>query len=284
MDGIFAPFAFEFMQRAFVAALVVGLLCSTMGTYVVLRKLSFIGDGLAHASFAGIVIAYLRGVNYAFGAGVVAVITALSIGFVHRRAKVSLDTSIGVLFTGAFALGIFLMSRSKRSTVDLQSYLFGDILGVSRGDLVTIVVLALLVAVVVAALYRPLLYTSFDPVVAQASGIRATFVDDMLLVLLSLTIIVSLQSVGIILVAALLVTPAAAAAQLTRRFVPMLLLSGAFGVVSSVGGLYLSYELGSASGATIVLLATLLFFGAIAVSALVRRRAASTAAVGAGSA
>lgn len=284
MDGIFAPFAFEFMQRAFVAALVVGLLCSTMGTYVVLRKLSFIGDGLAHASFAGIVIAYLRGVNYAFGAGVVAVITALSIGFVHRRAKVSLDTSIGVLFTGAFALGIFLMSRSKRSTVDLQSYLFGDILGVSRGDLVTIVVLALLVAVVVAALYRPLLYTSFDPVVAQASGIRATFVDDMLLVLLSLTIIVSLQSVGIILVAALLVTPAAAAAQLTRRFVPMLLLSGAFGVVSSVGGLYLSYELGSASGATIVLLATLLFFGAIAASALVRRRAASTAAVGAGSA
>jgi ABC-type Mn2+/Zn2+ transport system permease subunit len=134
IDGILAPFAFEFMQRAFVAALVVGLLCSMMGTYVVLRKLSFIGDGLAHASFAGIVIAYLRGLNYAFGAGVVAVVTALSIGYVHRRAKVSLDTSIGVLFTGAFALGIFLMSRSARSTVDLQSYLFGDILGVSRGD------------------------------------------------------------------------------------------------------------------------------------------------------
>jgi ABC-type Mn2+/Zn2+ transport system permease subunit len=260
------------MQRAFVAALVVGLLCSMMGTYVVLRKLAFIGDGLAHASFAGIVIAYLRGLNYAFGAGVVAVVTALSIGYVHRRAKVSLDTSIGVLFTGAFAFGIFLMSRSTRSTVDLESYLFGDILGVSRGDLIMIVVLALLVAFVVAALYRPLLYTSFDPVVAQASGIRANFVDDALLVLLSLTIIVSLQSVGIILVAALLVTPAAAAAQLTRRFVPMLLLSGAFGVVSSVGGLYLSYELRSASGATIVLLATLIFFASIGFSAARRRR------------
>jgi ABC-type Mn2+/Zn2+ transport system permease subunit len=274
MDGILAPFAFEFMQRAFIAALVVGLLCSMMGTYVVLRKLAFIGDGLAHASFAGIVIAYLRGLNYAFGAGVVAVVTALSIGYVHRRAKVSLDTTIGVLFTAAFAVGIFLMSRSTRSTVDLESYLFGDILGVSRGDLIMIVVLAVLVAFVVAALYRPLLYTSFDPVVAQASGIHADFVDDVLLVLLSLTIIVSLQSVGIILVAALLVTPAAAAAQLTRRFVPMLLLSGAFGVISSVGGLYLSYELRSASGATIVLLATLIFFAAISISAVRRRRLA----------
>ena len=272
MDGILAPFAFEFMQRAFVAALVVGLLCSMMGTYVVLRKLAFIGDGLAHASFAGIVIAYLRGLNYAFGAGVVAVVTALSIGYVHRRAKVSLDTTIGVLFTAAFALGIFLMSRSTRSTVDLQSYLFGDILGVSRADLIVIVALAVFVALAVAALYRPLLYTSFDPVVAQASGIQADFIDDVLLVLLSLTIIVSLQSVGIILVAALLVTPAAAAAQLTRRFVPMLLLSGSFGVVSSVGGLYLSYELRSASGATIVLLATLIFFTAIGVSAMRRRR------------
>ncbi len=135
-----------------------------------------------------------------------------------------------------------------------------------------IVILAALVAFVVAALYRPLLYTSFDPVVAQASGIRATFVDDVLLVLLSLTIIISLQSVGIILVAALLVTPAAAAAQLTRRFVPMLALAGCFGVVSSVGGLYLSYELRSASGATIVLLATLIFFAAIALSAMRRRR------------
>jgi ABC-type Mn2+/Zn2+ transport system permease subunit len=272
MTGILAPFAFEFMQRAFVAALVVGLMCSMMGTYVVLRKLAFIGDGLAHASFAGIVIAYLRGLNYAFGAGVVAVFTALTIGYVHRRAKVSLDTSIGVLFTAAFAFGIFLMSRSTRSTVDLQSYLFGDILGVSRGDLTMIVVLAVLVAFVVAALYRPLLYTSFDPIVAQASGIRSTFIDDVLLVLLSLTITISLQSVGIILVAALLVTPAAAAAQLTKRFVPMLLLSGAFGVISSVGGLYLSYELRSASGATIVLLATLIFFVSIGVSAARRRQ------------
>jgi ABC-type Mn2+/Zn2+ transport system permease subunit len=271
MNTLLAPFAYEFMQRAFLAALVVGFLCSTIGTYVVLRKLSFIGDGLAHASFAGIVIAYLRGLDYAIGAAVVAVLTALGIGFVHRRAKVSLDTSIGVLFTAAFALGVFLMSRSH-ATVDLQSFLFGDILGVSRLDLVVILVLAVIVAIVVAALWRPLLFTSFDPVVAQASGIPAARIDDTLLVLLALTIVISLQSVGIVLVAALLVTPAAAAAQLTQRFVPMMLLAGIFGVISSVGGLYLSYSLRSSSGATIVLLATIIFLGALTTGAVRRRR------------
>jgi ABC-type Mn2+/Zn2+ transport system permease subunit len=272
MDALLAPFAEQYMQRAFIAALVVGLLCSTMGTYVVLRKLSFIGDGLAHASFAGIVIAYLRGINYAVGAAVVTVITALGIGFVHRRAKISLDTTIGVLFTAAFALGIFLMTGFSKSSVDLQSYLFGSILGVSQNDLLMIVGLALFVGLVVAAFYRPLLYTSFDPIVAEAAGIRAGLIENVLLVLLSLTIIVSLQLVGIILVAALLVTPAAAAAQLTKRFVPMLVISGVFGVISSVGGLYLSYTISSASGATMVLLATLLFFLAMGVSAMRRRR------------
>src|SRR5262249_14194962 len=160
-------------------------------------------------SFAGIVIAYLRGLDYYVGAAVVAVLTALGIGYVTRRGGVALDTAIGVLFTGAFALGVFLMSRQARYNVDLESFLFGNILGVSRGDLVLIVALSLVVAVSLILLYRPLLYTSFDPVVAQASGINAGFVDYALLVLLALTIIISLESVGIVLVAALLVTPAA---------------------------------------------------------------------------
>jgi ABC-type Mn2+/Zn2+ transport system permease subunit len=262
------PFQYDFMQRAFAAALIVGALCSTMGTFVVLRKLAFIGDGLAHASFAGIAIAYLRGANYLVGATVAAVVTALGIGIVHRRARISLDTTIGVLFTGAFALGVFLMSRSSRAAVDLQSYLFGNILGVGPADLVLVVGLGVLVAAVVGALWRPLLYTSFDPVVAQAAGIKARFVEDALLVVVALTIIVSLPLVGIVLVAALVVTPAAAAAQLTRRFVPMLLLSAGFGVFACVGGLYASYWLKSASGATIVLLATLVFFLALVVGRL----------------
>jgi len=272
MSDLLAPFQYDFMQRAFVAALVVGVLCSALGTYVVLRKLSFIGDGLAHASFAGIVIAYLRGANFYGGAAVATIVTALAIGFVHRRGRVSLDTSIGVLFTAAFALGIFLMSRSTRATVDLSNYLFGNILGVSSSDVVVVVGVGLGIAVVVGALCRPLLYTSFDPVVAEAAGIRAWFIDYALLVILALTIIVSVQLVGIVLVAALLVTPAAAAGQLTERFVPMMLLSCAFGIVSAIGGLYASYELHASSGATIVLLATLIFFAALAINARRRRR------------
>jgi manganese/iron transport system permease protein len=264
IDALVAPFQYDFMQRAFLVALVVGTLCSTMGTYVVLRKLSFIGDGIAHASFAGIVVAYLRGANYFVGAGIVAVLTALGIGFIHRRANVSLDTSIGVLFTGAFAFGIFLMSRAPRYSVDLEGFLFGNLLAVSPSDLVTVVVLAALVALTVAALFRQLVFTSFDPVVAQASGINAGAIDYLLLVLLALTIIISLQSVGIVLVAALLVTPAATAAQLTRHFNRMMVVSAAIGAACSVGGLYLSYYLQAASGATIVLLATLVFFAALA--------------------
>ena len=274
MPDFLAPFQYDFMQRAFVVALFVGALCSSMGTYVVLRKLSFIGDGLAHASFAGIAIAYLRGANFYAGAAIATIVTALGIGFVHRRGKVSLDTSIGVLFTGAFALGVFLMSRAPRATVDLQSFLFGSILGVSTYDVAMVVGLGLAVALAVGALWRPLLYTSFDPVVAQAAGIRAGFVDYALLVLIAVTIIVSLQAVGIVLVAALLVTPAAAASQLTKRFLPMMGISCGFGVFSTVGGLYASYELHASSGATIVLLATLVFFAALGFNAARRPRRA----------
>ena len=268
-DFLLAPFHYEYMQRAFVAALVVGTLCSTIGTYVVLRKLSFIGDGIAHASFAGIVVAYLRGLDYYVGATIVAVITALGIGFVNRRGKVSLDSAIGVLFTGAFALGVFLMSRLPHYNVDLSSFLFGNILAVSNHDLQLILGLAGVVAVSLVLLYRALLYTSFDPVVAEASGIRSGFVEYALLVLLALTIIVSLESVGIVLVAALLVTPAATAFQVTRRFTTMLALSATIGAFCAVVGLYTSYYLQAASGATIVLLATLIFFIGMAVG---RRR------------
>jgi manganese/iron transport system permease protein len=265
LDALVEPFQYAFMQRAFVAALAVGLLCSTMGTYVVLRKLSFIGDGIAHASFAGIVIAYLRGLNFYIGAAVVAVITAVGIGFVARRGRISLDTTIGVLFTGMFALGVFLMSQQRNYAVDLQSFLFGDILAVQPQDLWLIVGLSAIVAISVVMMFRGLLYTTFDPVVAQASGIAAPRYEYALLILLALTIVVALQAVGIVLVAALLVTPAAAAYQLTSRFSPMMALAAVFGAVSAVGGLYLSYYVRASSGATIVLFATVLFFIAITI-------------------
>lgn len=272
-DAIVAPFHYAFMQRAFVAALAVGLLCSTMGTYVVLRKLSFIGDGIAHASFAGIVIAYLRGANFYIGAAIVAVVTAVGIGFVSRRGRISIDTTIGVLFTGMFALGVYLMSQQRNYAVDLQSFLFGDILAVQPQDLWLILALSAVVAATVVVMFRGLLYTSFDPVVAQASGLAAPAYEYALLVMLALTIVVALQAVGIVLVAALLVTPAAAAYQLTSRFSPMMALAALFGAASTVGGLYLSYYVRASSGATIVLLATILFF--VAVGAKYVRRGAS---------
>jgi len=269
-EALVTPFHYAFMQRAFAAALAVGLLCSTMGTYVVLRKLSFIGDGIAHASFAGIVIAYLRGANYYIGAGIVAVVTAVLIGFVHRRGRISLDTTIGVLFTGMFALGVYLMSQQRNYAVDLQSFLFGDILAVQPQDLWLILGLTAIVAVAVTILYRGLLYTTFDPVVAQASGIASPAYEYALLIMLALTIVVALQAVGIVLVAALLVTPAAAAYQLTSRFAPMMALAALIGAASTVGGLYLSYYVRASSGATIVLLATILFFLALGVNRLRR--------------
>ena len=263
IDWLIAPFQLDFMVRGFIVAVLVGTLCSLIGAFVVLRRLAFIGDGIAHASFAGIVIAYLKGANFYAGAAVVAVLTAIGIGFVHRKANVSLDTSIGVLFTGAFALGIFLMSRQRSYSVDLQDYLFGNILGVTHQDLMLIVLLCAVVAGALFFFFRALVYTSFDPIVAQASGIPSGTVDYLLLILLALTIVVTLEAVGIILVAALLVTPAAAAYQLTRRFSVMIALSGLLGALCSVGGLYLSYYLNAASGATIVLMATLVFFAAI---------------------
>jgi manganese/iron transport system permease protein len=260
MTGLLAPFQYDFMQRALVAAIVVGGLCSTLGTFVILRKLSFIGDGVAHASFAGIVIAYLRGVNFELGAAVVAVLTALGIGYINRRGGISLDTAIGVLFTGVFALGVFLISQAHSSQVDLQDFLFGNILGVSPADLTIDVSVAAVVLAVVAYFFRSLLFASFDPIVARAAGVPVVALDSVLLVLLALTIVVSLESIGIVLVAALLVTPAAAAAQVTRRFGPMLGLSIAIGIGSCVAGLILSYYASAASGATIVLVATLTFF------------------------
>ncbi len=254
------PFHYDFMQRALLVAIVVGGLCSTLGTFVILRKLSFIGDGVAHASFAGIVIAYLRGINFEVGAAVVAVLTALGIGYINRRGGISLDTAIGVLFTGVFALGVFLISQAHSSTIDLQDFLFGNILGVSPADLAIDLVVAALVLLTVALAFRPLLYASFDPIVARAAGLPVVLLDYVLLVLLALTIVVSLESIGIVLVAALLVTPAAAAAQVTRRFVPMLVTAVAIGVGSCIIGLFLSYYAAAASGATIVLVATVAFF------------------------
>jgi ABC-type Mn2+/Zn2+ transport system permease subunit len=277
MHWLLDPLQNEFMVRALVAATLIGLACSVVGVFVVLRNMSFIGDGLAHASFAGIVIAYLLKINLYVGGLAFAVLTALGIGSISRRSELSLDTSIGVLFTAAFALGVLLMSRIHNYVSDLQDFLFGNILAVDRLDIVLVATLAIAVIAVVLLLYKELLFASFDPVMAQASGLPTEFLYYLLLVLLAVTIIVSLQAAGIVLVAALLVTPAATAYQLTTRFGSMMLLSAIIGVGSAVCGLYASYYLNAASGATIVLVATACFFLAMTFSP--KRRSLLTAAL-----
>jgi manganese/iron transport system permease protein len=275
MDVLTSPLQNDFMVRALVAAVLIGLVCSVVGVYVVLRNMSFIGDGLAHASFAGIVIAYLLKFDLYIGGLIFTIATALGIGAVSKKSEMSLDTTIGVFFTAAFALGIALMSHVQTYVIDLQDFLFGNILAIDRRDIVIISALTAVILGLIALLYKELLFSSFDPVSAGASGLPVGALSYMLLAMLAVTIIVSLQAAGIILVAALLVTPAATAYQLTDRFGPMMLLAALIGVVSGIVGLYLSFYWNVASGASIVLVATACFFAAMALSP--KRRSLLTA-------
>lgn len=273
IEFLAAPFEFGFMQRALVGGVLVAAICALVGTYVVLRGLAFVGDALAHAAFPGVVIAYLLKGNIYLGAMVFAVATALGIGLVSRRSRVSYDTAIGILFAGAFALGVLLMSTIQGYTVDLFSFLFGNVLGISRRDLLLVGLLGALVVLTVVLLYKELLLLSFDPIVAEAMGYPVQALNYLLLGLIALTIVISIQAVGIILVVALLVTPSATAYLVTDRFFRMMLLGILLAVLAAVVGLYLSYYLNVASGAAIVLVSTCLFFLVLATR---RFRAAAT--------
>ena len=258
--GWFAdPLEFEFMQRALLAVVLVGVVSAVVGAFVVVRGMAFIGDALAHSSFAGVAIAFTLGTSIYLGALVAAVLTALGIGFISRRGRLRFDTTIGVLFVGAFALGIAIVSRQENYTIDLFSFVFGQVLGVSWGDLAVMAVMGLVVIALVAVFYKELLFTAYDPTVAAAAGIPTRLMEYGLLILLAVSTVVALQAVGIVLVIAMLVTPSATASLLVRRLHHIIFLGVALSLVSSVIGLYVSYHAGIASGAAIVLVATALF-------------------------
>lgn len=259
MSWLVEPLQYAFMQRGMVAAVLVGLLCAVIGTYVVLRSMAFLGDALAHAILPGVAIAYLVGGNLLVGALIAAILVALGIGFFTRGGTVREDTAIGILFSAALALGVALISSIRSYAVDLSHIIFGNVLGVGPADLWLIAGLALLVLAVVVLLFRPLFVVSFDPVMAKTLRLPVELLRNLILVLLALTIVVSMQTVGIGLVAAMLVTPGATAYLLTRRLAPMMAISAALGIASSVIGLYLSYYLNIVSGSAIVLVATLFF-------------------------
>ena len=278
IEGLTEPLGQAFFLRALGAAVIVGLVCAVVGTYVVLKGLAFIGDAVSHAAFPGVVAAYLFNGPYLLGAGVAAVATALAVGWVRRRAAIRADTAIGVLFAGTFALGILLFSTIDGYVGDLFGFLFGYLLATTVEDLVGLAILAALVLLTVALLWKQLLYSTFDPLGAAASGIRVERLEALFLALVAVTIVISLQAVGIVLVVAMLVTPAATAQLLVVRFGSMMAVAVAVGVVGAVAGLYLSYWLDVATGATIVLVQTALFALALLVGPrtglLARRRPA----------
>ena len=256
---ITAPLAYSFMQRGFLASLMVGVLCAVVGCYVILRSMAFLGDALAHAILPGVAIAYLLKADLMVGALLTAVVVALAIGVFSRHGAIKEDTAIGILFAAALSLGVALISTIRTYAIDLTHILFGNVLGVTVGSLWLTAALGCVVLATIALLYKQFLVVSFDPVLAATLGLPAELLHNVMLILLALTIVVSLQTVGVGLVAAMLVTPAATAYLLTRRLSTMMAVSAAIGAFSSVAGLYLSFYINVASGAVVVLTATVIF-------------------------
>ncbi len=256
MSFLLEPLQYAFMVRALLASVIVGVLCAVMGTYVVLRGMAFLGDALAHAILPGVAVAYLLQGNLLVGATIAALVIALSIGFFSKQGTIKEDTAIGILFAAALSLGVALISSIQTYAVDLSHILFGNVLGVSVLDLQLTAGLGVLILLAVFVLYKPFLIISFDPVLAATLRLRADLLRYVLLVLLALTVVVSLQTVGVGLAAAMLVTPAATAYLLARRLALMMVLSALLGALSSVIGLFISYYINIVSGPAIVLTAT----------------------------
>lgn len=263
MSFLLEPLQYEFMQRGMIAAVLVGIVCAVIGTYVVLRGMAFFGDALAHTILPGIAIGYLitggaRDTLFWWALGT-AVIASLGIGAISKQAEIKEDTAIGIIFAGMFALGIALISTVRSYAVDLSHFLFGDVLGVSTQSLWLIIIFGAIVLLTIAAFYKEFLTLSFDPILAATLRMPVNLLNNLLLCLIAVTVAVSLQTVGVALMVAMLVTPAATASLLTQRLPKMMALSAFFAALSGVIGLYLSYYLSIASGAAIVLTATVFF-------------------------
>lgn len=258
INWLVEPFSFAFMMRGLAAGVLAGATCAVLSAFVVWRGMAFVGDAMAHTILPGVVIAFLQGVNLFIGALIAAVLTALGIGWFSRDREVREDTAIGVMFSGFFALGILLLSR-VRSYQDLTHILFGNILGVSSTDLWIISGVAVVVIAATALFYKELLLTSFDPGHAVAIGLSPELIRYGLLLLLALTVVAAIQAVGVVMVIALLVTPAATASLLARQLPQIMGLGVLFAVLAAVVGLYASYYGNVASGAAIVLTLTGIF-------------------------
>jgi manganese/iron transport system permease protein len=263
LEFLSAPLQYEFMQRGMIAAVLVGTVCAVVGSYVVLRGMAFFGDALAHTILPGIALGYLfsggaRDVLFWWALGT-AVIAALGIGAISKNSQIKEDTAIGIIFAGMFALGIALISTVRSYAVDLSHFLFGDVLSVSTHSLWLILIFGGIVLLTVFAFYKEFTTLSFDPILAVTLRLPVGLLNNLLLTLIAVTVAVSLQTVGVALMVAMLVTPAATAYLLTHRLSHMMILGAVFASLSGVIGLYFSFYLSIASGAAIVLTATVFF-------------------------
>ncbi len=253
MTELWRPFAFEFFRNGFLAATLAGGLCGLLGVFIVLRGMSYIGHGLAHAIFGGAVVAFMMQWNFYVGAGLWGFLAAVLINEMARRTTIKADAVIGVVTTASFAVGVAIISRYRRFTRSFDAALFGNVLGVSPQDVVVVAGVTVLVTLMILAFYKHLLFTTFDAETAHVYGVRTTWVETLFALLLAATLIASLQILGVTLIAAALVIPAITARLLTDAFDRLMLLSALIGAGTGALGMLVSFYADAASGATIVL-------------------------------
>jgi manganese/iron transport system permease protein/iron/zinc/copper transport system permease protein len=263
MELLLEPLQYRFFQHSLWVALLTGSLCGLLGVYIVLRQMSYIGHGLAHAVFGGAIASSLLNFNFYIGAGIWGMLAVILIDKLAAKREINADAAIGIITTASFAVGVALMSRMRRFMQDFEATLFGNVLGVSASDLIVISIVSLVAGAVLIGLYKPLLFSTFDEQVAQVSGVPTRLIRLVFAAILALSILASMQVLGVTLVAAAVVIPASTARMLTNNFSRMLGLSTALGGATAVLGMYLSYYLDIASGASIVLLAALVFVGVL---------------------
>lgn len=273
MNILFEPFQYEFFRNGTIAAVLVGALCGLLGVYIVLRGMSYIGHGLSHAIFGGAVVSYIAQWNFYIGAGLWGFIAALLINQTVRRTKINADAAIGVVTTASFAIGVALISRYRHFTRNFDAALFGNILGVSPEDVIVVAMVTLAVAAIIFFTYKHLLFTTFDPEVAQIYGVQTPWVDTLFALMLAAALMASMQILGVTLIAAALVIPAITARLLTDSFNRLIVYSVVIGALTGLIGMYLSYYLDIASGASIVLLQAAVFVVVLTITSAQKRAA-----------
>ncbi len=259
IEFLYEPFTYNFMLRSLIVAIAVGFMLPLLGAYVINRNLGFMGDALAHSAFPAMILGFVLGINIFVAAIPGIIIMALLLGYIVNKSKIGEDTAIGILFSSLFALGFILLSIYDTIPLNIEDVLFGQILGVSNNDVLVTFVLLIIVVITSLIFYKQFLFISFDPIGARVSGLKVNLLDNVFLIVLSLAIIGALQSVGIILVLSMLVTPAAAAKLIMKTFVGSMIAGSIFGIMASVIGLYLSYYLNFPSGPSMALTAVSIF-------------------------